>query len=196
MSLPSLPEHTSRQLDLLSSQLDELKAYLLSPELFWPLGGPIRETPRLTLGNLLFNLRTLKSGSSMLESAQQIRLTRLESIWEAAQTRWESAIAKKALQEMGARLNLWRGYLDDLSEGLGGRLNYATEVRNRVLFELLIPLAARDEAYDEMLAAMHSLDQRFVGLSTPADFVWNEAYRDAFPKPLFDQLYRRPDLES
>ena len=194
MSLPNLPEDSTGQLELLSNQLDELKAYLLSPELFWPLGGPISDTPRLTPGNLLLNLRALRSRSRELQPAQQTRLVRLEAAWEAEQTRWESAISKKAFQEMGARLNLWRGYLGDLSEGLGGRLNYAIEVRNRVLFELLLPLPARDEGFDHLLTAMHSLDKRFAFMSTPGPFVWNEAYRDGFPKDQFNFLYRQPAL--
>ncbi|MEJ2013166.1 MAG: hypothetical protein P8X64_13200 [Anaerolineales bacterium] len=192
MSLPSLPGEAADQLDLLSVQLDELKAYLLSPELFWPLGGRLGDTPRLTLGNLLINLRTLQARSENLAPPLQNRLARLESSWQRSREEWAAAISKKALQEMGARLNLWRGYLEDLDEGLGNRLNYATEVRNRVLFELLASLPPKDEEYENLRKAMRSLDERFASVSSPAPFTWNSAYSKAFPKDRFPALYRKP----
>jgi hypothetical protein len=196
MSLPSLPDETVKQLELLSDQLDELKTYLLSPELFWPLGGRIAESSRLTLGNLLFTLHALEARSLQMDTSLQMRLTKYESSWESAQIKWATAISKKALQEMGARANLWRGYLGDLSEGLGSRLHYATEVRNRVLFELLLPLPAQDEQYEHLLAAMRSLDTRFASMSAPGPFVWDAAYAAAFPKEQFEALYREPLLPA
>jgi len=196
MSLPSLPDEAAQQLELLSNQLDELKTYLLSPELFWPLGGRITESPRLTLGNLLFTLHALKARRLQMEPSLQTRLAKYESSWGSARVKWAAAISKKALQEMGARANLWRGYLGDLSEGLGNRLHYATEVRNRVLFELLLPLPARDEEYGRLLAAMRSLDTRFASISAPGAFVWDEEFAAAFPKEQFDALYREPLLPA
>lgn len=192
MSLPSLPREAANQLNLLSLQLDELKAYLLSPELFWPLGGRLGDTPRLTLGNLLINLRALQARSENLVPPLQNQLARLEGSWQRSREEWAAAISKKALQEMRARLNLWRGYLEDLDEGLGSRLYYATEVRNRVLFELLTSLPPKDEEYDNLREAMRSLDARFASMSSPAPFTWDSAYSETFPKDRFPVLYRKP----
>jgi hypothetical protein len=196
MSLPSLPDGAARQLELLSNQLEELKPYLLSPELFWPLGGRINETPRLTLGNLLLNLRAIQAGESTLEPALRARFSQLRINWEVSQTKWPEALSSKALQEMSARLNLWRGYLGDLSEGLGNRLNYRTEVRNRVLFELLVPYAGQNEPFTELIDAMHGLDVRFSTMSVQSPFVWDDAYSKAFPQDQFGMLYREPIVQS
>ena len=181
-----------RHLDLLANQLDELKPYLLSPELFWPLGGRISETPRLTLGNLLYNLRAIQAHESQLEPALQARFSQLRTSWDGSQSKWLAAISKKALQELSARLNLWRGYLGDLSEGLGNRLDYKTEVRNRVLFELLVPFAGQDEPFNELVASMRDLDALFASMSVSSPFVWDDAYSDAFPQAQFGMLYRHP----
>jgi len=195
MSLPNLPHSLPEQLDLLSTQLDEIKPYLLSPELFWPLGSALGGNTRLTLGNMLLNLQGLQARQGELAPAQQTRLQRLEANWDAYQVKWGSAIAKKALRELGARLNLWRGYLTDLAEGLGNRLHYASEVRNRVLFELLIPLGAPQDEVESLHAAMDSLDRRFRSASTAASFVWDPAYEAGFPAERFEMLYREPLTE-
>jgi hypothetical protein len=192
MSLPSLPKEAADQIELLSLQLDQLKAYLLSSELFWPLGGSLADWPRLTPGNLFFNLHAIRARSANLDPSLQNRLSRLEGSWKHAQAEWNAAISKKALREMGARLNLWRGYLEDLDQGLGSRLNYATEVRNRVLFELLTALAAKDDEYEDLRETMRSLDARFASMSSPAPFAWDPAYSEVFPRERFPMLYRKP----
>lgn len=189
MSPPNLPKSTAEKLTLLSTFLDELDPYLLSKELFWPLGG-MQQAPRLTLGNLLLILSTLESQAGSLDAGQQARLHKLQTRWRQAQGNMASAVSAKALREMGARLNLWQGFLTDLSENRGKGYLYTSEVRNRVLFSLLAALPLDDDEVNRLLKSMASLDNQMAAFTKPAPFQWEEELEAAFPREAFPSLYR------
>ena len=189
MSPPNLPTTAADQLTLLSTFLDELDTYLLSNELFWPLGSHVQAT-RLTLGNLLLAMRTLEGTETQLDVPQQVQLHKLQTHWHQARVKMTSAISSKALREMGARLNLWQGFLTDLSEGQGKHYLYASEVRNRVLFALLATLTVDDEDVRDLDKSMVSLDNRMAAYTKPAPFQWEEELEGAFAREAFPYLYR------
>ena len=189
MSPPNLPATAADQLALLSTFLDELDAYLVSKELFWPLGGK-QQAPRLTLGNLLLAFRTLEATAASLEVSQQVQLQKLQTRWHGARVKMASAISAKALREMGARLNLWQGFLTDLSESQGKQYLYASEVRNRVLFALLAALPLEEEEVSRNLKSMANLDNQLAAYTKPAPFQWEEELTAEFPREAFPYLYR------
>jgi hypothetical protein len=189
MSPPNLPATAAGQLTLVSTFLEELDPYLVSKELFWPLGGK-QQTPRLTLGNLLLALRTLESPGASLDATQQAQLHKLQTRWHQARVKTASAISAKALREMGGRLNLWQGFLADLSESQGKHYLYASEVRNRVLFALLATLPLDDEDVSRLLKSMASLDNQLAAYTKPAPFQWDEELEAAFAREAFPYLYR------
>jgi hypothetical protein len=101
-----------------------------------------------------------------------------------------SAISAKALREMGARLNLWQGFLTDLSESQGKHYLYASEVRNRLLFALLANLPLDEEEVSRLLEAMAGLDNQLAAYTKPAPFQWEEELESAFAREAFPYLYR------
>jgi hypothetical protein len=190
MSPPSIPASLDDQLSLLGAFLDDLKPYLMSPELFWPSGSAGAKSPKLTLGNLLLTMMTIEAGLTSLTAAATSSLHQLQTRWTQASAKWASAISNKAEREMGARLNLWRGYITDLVEGRGMRYLYPTEVRNRVLFELLVPLIQDEQAVHALQKHMASLDAKLSPLTQKAAFQWEPALQGSFSEDAFPFLYQ------
>lgn len=190
MSPPNTPAALEDQLDLLTTYLEELEPYLMSQELFWPIGSMNAQSPKLTIGNLLLTLKTVGARQSTLNPGQQGRLHQIQTHWNQTSMKWASAISSKAVREMGARLNLWRGFLTDLIEGQDRRYLYSTEVRNRVLFELLVSLTTDEDASADLRTTMLSLDGRMQALTQPAPFQWEDFLQADFNRESFPFLYR------
>jgi hypothetical protein len=149
----------------LSDALEQLKPYLLSDEIFWNLG----KDPQLTLGNLLLAAASLRAVGS-LQAADQGAIAGFKKEWGSA---WE----KKAEKEFAARLRLWSAYLAELGESPSRHAgSYATEVRHRVLLQLL---AGEASGLGRQLAGV---DGSLKSLTAPAAFVWDTALEPAFPK--------------
>jgi len=148
------------------------------------------QSPKLTIGNLLLTLKTVGARQSTLNPDQHGRLHQIQTRWNQISMKWDSAISSKAVREMGARLNLWRGFLTDLIEGQGRRYLYSTEVRNRVLFELLVSLTADEDASAELRTTMLSLDGRMQALTQPAPFQWEDFLQADFNRESFPFLYQ------
>ncbi|GAB4483307.1 MAG: hypothetical protein OHK0031_06500 [Anaerolineales bacterium] len=154
----------------LNEALPQLKEYLLSGELYWPLGGTL---PRLTPGALLLALRRLSvSQPSAAEEARQ-KLETLTGQWRSA---WE----KKIAQETANRLRLWSAFLSECEETTSREnASYAGEIRGRVILQLL------GYASPELAA----LDARLRRLFAPGNFVWEAPLTAGFPQTDFWFLY-------
>lgn len=154
----------------LNEALPQLKNYLLSAELYWPLGAAL---PRLTPGTVLLALTRL----SVLqpESADDTR-RKLETLI----TPWRSAWEKKILQETANRLRLWSAFLTECEETTSRQdAWYASEVRGRVILQLLGCASPQ----------LTALDARLTRLFTPGNFIWKAPLSAAFPQPDFWFLY-------
>lgn len=162
------------QLKFLRDGLAGLKDYLLSDELFWPMGG----SQQLTPGNLLFAKAYLEgTGQSLANEAQQLA---------ALKTEWRQAWQKKTAREFDSRLRQWEHVLSELADQPQRHADYyATEVRLRALLELL----AETPEQRQQLAGPDALLR---GLAVPGDFVWEPAAAAAFPAQAYWFLYRRP----
>jgi hypothetical protein len=173
----------------------ELEAYLMASVIYWPLAQPKGHAllPRLTLGGLLLALHRLSAVERDLPAGQAVRLTRARTRIETERLRWTAAMGTKVAPEMQAHLNLWRAYLDDLSESPGPNADlYPTEVRARAMLQLLatspetvpLPAVARQ--------AMQALDVRLREMFAAGSFVWEEQLAPAFSPPDYWFLYGRP----
>jgi hypothetical protein len=196
--MPSMPRCTNRRmppadpwLDHLTNMLAELEEYLLSPELFWPLGSrnPAIPEDRLTLGNLLLSLDQLNALRQNWDIHAETNFRKLELIWEQSLEKWKSAIVKKAEQEIRSRMNLWTAYLQDLDEGQAGQFDYRREVRNRVILERLFDLDVLREAWE---VELQSADRLHRSLVEPSEFIWSEPLQSQYPRESFWFLYRMP----
>jgi len=187
------PEYNLR---LLETGLEELEAFLLSPEILWPLD--IRSLPgespfpRLSLSALLLALDELEALHPELSSEQKARLLRATRRWETLRKKWRSAVDRKGLHEMRMRFNLWKEYLADLEEDRRAVETYPREVRQRVLFERLLESLSSDQAPRELVRAMRGLDSQLMERSSPTSFLWDPRLRGSYPSDRYWFLYRKP----
>lgn len=174
--------------------LENLEAYLISREIFWPLGDSVagRLLPRMTFGNLLLTIDQLTAQNPAMTSAQSTSFQRHTRYFDQFRTRRPAAIEKKALQEAGARLNLWKAYVADLREGQASGEHYAHEVRNRVMLARLSELSGSSQEYEDYLASAAPIDAALRALFAPGEFCWDGRLEAIYPPSTFWFLYGSP----
>jgi uncharacterized protein YukE len=173
----------------------ELKTYLLSNELYWPLrlrlpsGEP--DYPPMTPGNLLL-FRTKLQGrweSGSLKSADKTILLGLEEQLDALIQAWRTAWESKVAREFKSRVDQWKNNLAELSDDHGNRTEYyKTDVRVRVLLELLAG-EFRGHA-PAQLSLLPALDQKLRIMTKDAEFLWEEELEGVFGREKYWFLYR------
>jgi len=172
----------------------ELENYLLSDELFWPMGVSASADqpsyPRLTLGNLLLaqaRLRALEKGGHTTP-AQRSELQRLERAIGATQSSWQVAWEGKATREFKSRFHQWANYLSEVEEAPERHGSYyPSEVRWRVLLELLRDQVGREAP--EEVGLLPAADGRLRAVFASGDFVWDQALTAGFPESAYWYLY-------
>jgi hypothetical protein len=176
-------------LDLVANMLLELEQYLLSPELFWPLHPQNSPAPqaRLTLGNLLLSLDQLLAMRPGWDVPTESRFLKISHLWAQAQVKWQSAIQRKAAQELSSRMNLWGAYVYDLEDGQGAKFDFRHEIRHRVIIERLFDLGLPRDRWEKEL---QQLDQRSQKLVDKHDFVWSQPLQTQYPHQQYWFLYR------
>ncbi len=150
-------------IDYLSAAVPELETYLLSPQLYYPMGAGL---PQLTLGGILLALaRTGAKGESFRAQVDAIRLKR-RSAWDV-----------KSNREVKARIALWMDYLAEYRDDpkSGARL-YSQNIRQRAMLSLLGQVA------DESDALLKSV---FV----EGKFIWEEECAQNFSRETFWYLF-------
>lgn len=180
-------------LEYLRLAVENLKAYLLSDILFWPIGGQATAEggvqPSLTLGGLLLaRARVLvETPETLSETDFRQLVDRVESL----RLRWGAAWEKKAQREHTSRLHQWRNYLMEYRRDPENHADfYAQEVKNRVRLELLSDeISGVPEDQRELL---RSLDQLLRGALIPGKFVWESGLENGFPRTRYWFLYGRP----
>lgn len=110
--------------DYLQAALPELETYLLSNQLYYPLGAGL---PQLTLGGVLLAL-----------AREGLRAESFRARAESVREKWRSAWEAKSAREAESRGRLWRQYLEEYREDppTGARL-YPQNVRYRAMLTLL-----------------------------------------------------------
>ncbi|RME86942.1 MAG: hypothetical protein D6770_10695 [Anaerolineae bacterium] len=163
--------------------------YLLSKELFWPLpGGTLGQAlPRLTIGGMLLALVRLRARA--VSPADQAIVYNWEQEIDAVRRRWRAAWEKKVRREFGARLNLWRNYVNDYRRDPEQYADaYPHEVRWRVMLHLLrteLP-APPPEA-----ALVDDLDGFLRAHFVTGEFIWEPELEGGFPEDEYWYLYGR-----
>ena len=174
-------------LKFLESAAEELKTYLFSDDVYWPLGVNAPEGaspyPRMTLGWVMLFARRAQNKSAEDPDAADL-LARIETV----QSQWRAAWARKAVHEFAARLKLWQNYLNEYRSNPGAHAtNYHYEVKRRLLLELLLPVAK--DLSPEQIELLRSLDLALRGHLIPGDFVGDPEDAGAFPPGKFWFLY-------
>jgi hypothetical protein len=165
----------------LEAGVPELKDYLLSDELFWPLSARGVELPRLTVGGLLLVQMRLEAGGDQIET--------LRSQLERIRLKWRVAWEKKAGREIQARIRIWGNYLADYRKNPEEFIDaYSFEVRNRVMLQLLFPQVS---AFREQKQALSDLDSLLRRNFSPNGFIWEMHLQDRFTREVYWYLYGR-----
>jgi hypothetical protein len=171
----------SKDTAYLQAGIPELKEYLLSRELYWPVSTRRYDLPRLTLGGLLLALARLSASHQPIEGLTR-QLEAVRSSWRAA---WEA----KAGREFKARFELWKNYILDYKFNPEGYADsYPHEVRYRVMLHLLgVELPSHPGEWK----ALNQLDEILRTALVPSTFIWETGLQEAFPSEVYWYLYGR-----
>lgn len=168
----------------------EMERYLLSKDIYWPVGisAPSGETPypKLTLGTLLLIQQRLEATAA--SAGQYAEFLELKNRLNAIRSRWRKAWGKKAQVEFRSRLNLWRDFLSDYRKDPGAHYDrFGYEVGRRAMLHLLtVEADGLPQAYIDLLAA---LDEQLKAVLQPGAFTWNPELSTGFPPDIFWYLY-------
>lgn len=177
-------------LGYLRAAIPILKEFLLSDEVYWSLGAasPSGEPayPQLTLGGMLLAQTRLSArhlehrigedASRLSAEAERFRLQ--------MRVRWE----RKASREFGARIRLWRDFLEEYRSHPGNnRDRYAFEVTRRVMLDLLRPQAGDLPA--AQIELLYGLDKLLRAVFLPSRFIWEAELAAGFPEASYWYLY-------
>lgn len=173
----------------LQSGVDQLEAYLLAGELYWPISvsAPKGEPPypQLTPGGLLLSRQRLKAAETPV---QQARLVQIERQFDDLVYHWRTAWGKKARLDFHTRLKLWRDFLEEYREKPSAHYDrYAYEVGRRAQLHLLIPEAINLPPAETQ--ALEGLDRLLRAVFQPGAFIWEDRLAICFPPEPFWYLY-------
>ena len=182
--------NTGYDLRFFEAGIAEMEQYLLSKDIYWPIGisAPAGEIsyPKLTLGTLLLVQKRLEATASTAQ--EQAEFLGLQNRLNAIRSRWRAAWGKKAQSEFRARLSLWRDFLSDYRKDPGAhydRLGY--EVGRRVMLHLLA--AEADELPQAHIDLLAALDAHLKAVLRPGAFIWDSELSKSFPPDIFWYLY-------
>ena len=151
--------------DYLSAGVPELETYLLSKELYYPIGARL---PQLTLGGIM--LAVTRVG---------LRAESFRAQVESIQSKWRSAWEAKSEREIKARNTLWMNYLGEYRDDpkSGARL-YSQNVRYRAMLSLLGQVT-------------HESDALLKSVFKEGKFIWEEECAQNFQRETFWYLFGR-----
>ena len=173
--------------------IPELQSYLLSNEIYWPLGlaTPTGGTPypRMTLGWLLLaKARARGWVDANRVSSQANQLESLARELDQVRARWRVAWNKKAAQEFSSRLKLWADFLNEYrGDKAAHARRYRYEVQRRVMLDLLAGEA--DPIPKPESDLLQGMDSFLRAALKPGAFVWEEELTGTFPPESYWYLY-------
>lgn len=178
------------ELRYLEAGLAVLESYLLSGDLYWPIGIKAqrgeRPYPLLTLGGLLLSER--RAHAFPLTMEQRTRLEQVDTQIDALRSNWRVAWGQKAAVEFRSRLNLWRNFIEEYRDNPEAHFDrYAYEVSRRVQLQLLGQDA--EKLSDAETNLLNGLDQYLRAKLNPGEFVWESEIQSGFPLDTFWYLY-------
>ena len=184
-----------RNLMVVEAIAADLKEYLLSDTLFWPLSRPRAGDyvlPKGTLGGLFLRLHRLNAFRDALSDEQQRRLNEATSRVEEELARWGVQAREKATREARSRADSWHAYAAEAADDPRRyRPEYPTQAEGRTALDLLLEFlgGAADEA---LVGRVASADRTLRAAAEGCDFVWDDWQAPAFPQDRFWWLYVEP----
>jgi hypothetical protein len=179
----------------LTTGIEEIESFLLSKNLFWPIRSvpPYGEPayPRLTIGGLLLSSNRLRARD--LDLSQKMILNSLEMKIDNYRTSWRSTWEMKAQREFQSRYRQWHHYVNELLLNPEANIPYyGSEVRVRVLIELLLPeIGSPENHYFNQLTRLDSLLKLIFAMGT---FIWDEEISSGFDEDQYWYLWGFPEI--
>ncbi|MBN1120764.1 MAG: hypothetical protein JXJ17_06770 [Anaerolineae bacterium] len=194
----SNPAAPDPEFDLLvvEALASDLKAYLTSKTLYWPL-RPLRRAslplPPGTLGGVFLRLHRLRALVDLLDGEQRVRFQESAAQIEETLGRYPDLAAEKMLREVKGRMDGWGRYLEEVT-AMPQRYEseYPTQVEGRTVIALLMDTL--DETSERRAFAVQ-IDRADAHLRLILDrhpFIWHESLAGAFPEDRFWWLYGWP----
>jgi hypothetical protein len=143
------------------------------------------------LGGFLLTQDELSVQKAAMNSRQTHTYKDLQQRYGQIARKSKSAIGRKAVREMNSRCNLWHAYVEELEERRKVPYDYPREVRHRAMFERLIDVAGVEPEVDQVLKKNQKVDEHFLAVSFPSDFVWEADLQTIYIKDRFWFLYRK-----
>ncbi|MEA3441706.1 MAG: hypothetical protein U9R58_15635 [Chloroflexota bacterium] len=176
----------------LRAGVEELEDYLLSDELYGPIGlltfHGERAYPSLTIGNMLLYKRRAEAYSASI--ADKNELHQVSQQLDRIRQQWRVAWGVKTTKEFRSRLRLWRDFLNDYKVKPDQNYDrYAYEVSRRVILQLLAPDA--DEIEGAELELLEILDQYLGSVFFQHKFIWDKVLAAVFTRDPYWYLYGR-----
>ncbi|MHC1785325.1 MAG: hypothetical protein AB9891_21690 [Anaerolineaceae bacterium] len=185
----------AQDLKFIETACQSLNDYLLSDLLYWPMddqpaSGGISAS-RATLGLLYLVVEHIRSRTLNTDQAEKLALAQVEI--EKVHRKWKVAWEKKVAAEFKTRLKAWRNFLTEVrSDGKELTARYRTEVRNRVILQLLLLDLAADET--GQVLALYNVDELLKSKLEEGVFVWDADLQPVFPEEKFWFLYRNLNI--
>jgi hypothetical protein len=173
----------------------ELERYLLSDQVFWPLGGRASDGegfPRGTLGQLLLSMDELSTLAEEMDPEQIAAYHKVEQSFEAVQEARPANLESKAWAEVGRRLTLWQATLRDMQEADLSTQSYRNDVRNRFFLTRLQSLLSAGGRLRKLRAQLTRLDGVLRARFITNDFIWHARMRHLYDAETYWFLYGRP----
>lgn len=185
-----------RDVAITNAMADDLKDYLLKDILYWSMSdsGPrVDPYPQLTLGGLLVRLHHLSVLQGVLPPDAYESFSRARDKAESTFREWAVHLERKLLREIGARMRTWSLFLAECGDSPSACADeYPTQTEARTMIKFLFDHAEGVNGTGQLQGQMHGLDRRLQHLTTPAPFIWDDIFQQAYPPDPFWWLYVRP----
>lgn len=179
-------------IDYLREGLAVLKDYLLSNDLYWTVHASLPADsppfPSLTPGGLVLAHQRL--AGRRLGASEAADFSKLDEEFRLMRDHWRTAWERKATQDLKARLNQWRNFLEDYRKDSANHADrYSYEVRLRVMIDLLAAEIPGEQV--QTGEALIALDGILRASLISGKFLWESELEPAFPSKRYWYLYGR-----
>jgi hypothetical protein len=194
-SNPAAPD-LERDLLVVEAMASDLKDYLTSKVLYWPLrprhraGLPL---PPGTLGGVFLRIHRLRALIDLLDGEQRVRFQEAAAQFEETLGHYPEQAGDKMLREVKSRLDNWSRYLEEVG-AMPQRYEaeYPTQAEGRTVIALLadaLDEIGKRRTFDQQIERTDA-NLRLILEAHP--FIWHDSLAKAFPEDRFWWLYGWP----
>ena len=185
----------TEDLQTVEIMVDEMESYLNSDNLFGPTLHA--DQPLITLGGYFLREHRLQAlADQRLDSGERARLEAARSKFASLAAEQQHRIREKVQQELDARINQWRGYIEELEEAPENADYYRVEVEKRAILAALRrqtpEYVSAFQLSPDLIRQIDELDTRLRRRWRAGSFVWPDAWKPAYPDSAYWWLYGRP----